>query len=356
MNNGDRPERAASPVRGGGGNDRHDNRGRSRSDSTVRAVGPPCATWLPERPSASIPIGARRSTRSLTYSLPDGYRPLHMDVYVPNGSRYASAVRGVDTRWRVAVRQSTDAPRQVWPEGESLLDGDRRRTRGGLHRLPAFARGLLPRTAARCQSGGGAVPAPVRRSSSASIACRIGAWGESAGGHLAALLGLVARPGAGRRRRACRGESSAVAAVVDFYGVSDVDTLPSFLDSLPAEFVALAPCQRGTAAEADPTSCDPRPHPRSTRSMLARVLSPVHPCPGGVAPPFLLVHGDAEGPGSPSRRAISSSRRSRLAGGARRPLHRRGRRPRLPGSRPASSDPNRRWSSSNRLADPKCTI
>jgi acetyl esterase/lipase len=55
---------------------------------------------------------------------------------------------------------------------------------------------------------------------------RIGAWGESAGGHLAALLGLTGgradlEGGLGVQR-----QPSAVSAVVDFYGVSSLTQMP----------------------------------------------------------------------------------------------------------------------------------
>jgi acetyl esterase/lipase len=52
----------------------------------------------------------------------------------------------------------------------------------------------------------------------------IGAWGQSAGGHLVALLG-TAGPTAGWDRGAYRNESSSVQAVVDMAGPSDLLTM-----------------------------------------------------------------------------------------------------------------------------------
>ena len=52
----------------------------------------------------------------------------------------------------------------------------------------------------------------------------IGAWGQSAGGHLVALLG-TAGPSAGWDRGAYRNESSGVQAVVDMAGPSDLLTM-----------------------------------------------------------------------------------------------------------------------------------
>jgi acetyl esterase/lipase len=54
---------------------------------------------------------------------------------------------------------------------------------------------------------------------------RIGAWGESAGGHLVALLGLTAFDRSLEGTVGVTGESSHVSAVVDWYGVSDLVSL-----------------------------------------------------------------------------------------------------------------------------------
>jgi acetyl esterase/lipase len=89
-----------------------------------------------------------------------------------------------------------------------------------------------------------------------------------------------------------------VSAVVDFYGVSDVDTLPSFLESMPPEWVAELEAN-GTAGEADPTTVILKGSPLAPEN-ARRLLSPVHHARAG-APPFLLVHGEADGVVPPSQ-------------------------------------------------------
>ena len=66
---------------------------------------------------------------------------------------------------------------------------------------------------------------------------RIGAWGESAGGHLALLLGLTGDPAAGTDLDGAVGivgGSSAVNAVAAWYAPSDLTALPDDLVADPA--------------------------------------------------------------------------------------------------------------------------
>ncbi len=113
---------------------------------------------------------------------------------------------------------------------------------------------------------------------------RIGAWGESAGGHLAALAGLVRADAHGpalEGREGVQDEDSSVRAVVDWYGVSEIEPLlgQSPLPSLPGE----------------------PPYPNPITALLggaetglrerARAASPVTYAGAATPPPFLLVHG-----------------------------------------------------------------
>ncbi|WP_457099532.1 alpha/beta hydrolase fold domain-containing protein [Microbacterium sp. P5_E9] len=262
-----------------------DDRTVIAEESTVR-IGPP-AFSAPGTAERQHPIGAVIHP-SLTYSTPDGYRPLHMDVYVPAGLQTPAAcvvwIHG--GAWLFGSRQT---PPDYWPDGalfQTAIDAglavasiDYRHSREAsfpaqLHDAKAAVR-YLRRFADDLGIDGS----------------RIGAWGESAGGHLAALLGLVDDP-ALEGTDGVLGESSAVAAVVDFYGVSDVDTLPPFLDTLPPEWVAQILAQ-GPASEADPTSVILARTPLDPAN-ARRLLSPVHHARAG-GPPFLLVHGDADG-------------------------------------------------------------
>ena len=68
---------------------------------------------------------------------------------------------------------------------------------------------------------------------------RVGIWGESAGGHLAVLVGLTAHRSDLEGTIGVATESSAVSAVVDWYGVADLDTMPVFTP--PPEVVAVIP-------------------------------------------------------------------------------------------------------------------
>jgi acetyl esterase/lipase len=107
---------------------------------------------------------------------------------------------------------------------------------------------------------------------------RIAAWGESAGGHLAELLGLVTDP-ALEGDVGVRGTSSRVAAVVAWYAPSDV--------------AAVAPDTGGDPADPASREAQLLGAPAPSVPELAAQASPVsHVAPG--APPFLLLHGEAD--------------------------------------------------------------
>ena len=57
---------------------------------------------------------------------------------------------------------------------------------------------------------------------------RLGVWGESAGGHLAALVGLTGHRADLEGSIGVTGPSSGVDVVVDWYGISDANTMPAF--------------------------------------------------------------------------------------------------------------------------------
>jgi len=103
----------------------------------------------------------------------------------------------------------------------------------------------------------------------------IGAWGQSAGGHLVDLLG-TAGPGAGWDVGAYPHESSRVEAVVDMAGPTDLLTLgnqgasPVVLKS----FLSLLPKAR----------------PKKIRAELKEDSPVTHVSPGD--PPFMLLHSD----------------------------------------------------------------
>lgn len=112
---------------------------------------------------------------------------------------------------------------------------------------------------------------------------RVGVMGESAGGHIAALVGLTAHRPDLEGTHGVVGPSSAVDVVVDWYGPSDLSTMPRA--TVPPRIAALLPPELQVP-----------PEDQLTRGLEGADLadaSPVtHVHPG--APPFLLVHGTAD--------------------------------------------------------------
>jgi acetyl esterase/lipase len=105
---------------------------------------------------------------------------------------------------------------------------------------------------------------------------RIAAWGESAGGHLAQLLGLTGDDPALEGEVGVTGPSSAVCAVVAWYAPSDVAAVATDKGGDPGDPTTREAQLLGAAPAAEPER--------------AAQASPItHVAPG--APPFLLLHG-----------------------------------------------------------------
>jgi acetyl esterase/lipase len=215
----------------------------------------------------------------LTYAVAFGYRPLQLDLWVP----------------------ATDAPAPlvVWVHGGGFMFGDRRILPETFRPNQVFDAlldaGLAVATIDYRHALEAPFPAQLTDAKAAvrylrtfadelSIATeKIGAMGESAGGHIVAALGLTAHRADLEGTHGVLGRSSAVQAVVDWYGVADLTTMPRH--TLPPEIAAKLPAELVTP-----------PEDQLTRGLEGAALadaSPItHVTPD--APPFLLVHGTAD--------------------------------------------------------------
>lgn len=106
---------------------------------------------------------------------------------------------------------------------------------------------------------------------------RVGVWGESAGGHLAALLGAAARVAAWDRRGGHQAYSSHVQAVCDWFGPSDLVQLGITANHQAAD----SPEARllGGPVQAN-----------QEQAIQANPITHITP----EAPPFLIMHGEQD--------------------------------------------------------------
>ncbi|WP_150307438.1 alpha/beta hydrolase [Planctomonas psychrotolerans] len=232
---------------------------------------------------SAVPHGATAHL-GLTYAIAEGYRELGMDVYVPSG-------------------RTTPVPCVVWIRGGAWLSGDRRYFPDiwppGAVLDTLISRGYAVATIDYRHSREASFPAQLHDVKSAVRylrhfagelgidPLRLAAWGESAGGHLAALVGLVSGRLDLEGEEGVPGTDSGVAAVIDWYGLSDMTIMPPFHD--PAELAA--------------SGLDPAEYPEepldtvlagiADRNAAERDLSPVTHVSAS-APPFLVVHGEAD--------------------------------------------------------------
>lgn len=239
--------------------------------------GPP--SYLPPPEPVERPDGTRVYS-GVAYAMPLGCRPLKLDLWVP--------------------RADTPPPLVVWVHGGAFMLGDRRTLPETLRPDQLFealvAAGLAVATVDYRLSLEASFPAQLHdlkaavrylRSYAAELGLddgRVGVWGESAGGHLAALVGLTGRNPSLEGDLGVTGPSSEVSAVVDWYGPTDLEaqpdvvTPPVIADRLPED-------ARGLSPEALLL--------RGADVVMRAVASPVvHVSPE--SPPFLLVHGTAD--------------------------------------------------------------
>ncbi|WP_395727037.1 alpha/beta hydrolase fold domain-containing protein [Nakamurella sp.] len=218
--------------------------------------------------------GARIFT-GISYAVISGYRPLQLDVWVPPAA--------------------VPPPLVVWIHGGAWLLGDRRYLPETLRPNQLFdallAAGLAVATVDYRHTREAPFPAQLHdvkaalryvRAHAAELgvdAARVGVWGESAGGHLAALLALTAQRPDLEGDVGAPGRAGDVAAVVDWYGVADPDAMGRLpADAATAMGMPDHPPDLLLAGAAPATRADAAP------------LRQVHPG----APPFLLMHGTAD--------------------------------------------------------------
>jgi acetyl esterase/lipase len=220
--------------------------------------------------------------RDLTYAEPDG-SPLQLDLYLPAG----------DGPWPVTLWLHGGG----WAVGARDLRADERMAplaRAGIA-VAAVQYRLTDRATFPAQLDDARAAVRWLRAHGAEHGLapdRIGAWGASAGGHLAALLGLLPDGRDGEL-----GDSS-VQAVVSWFPPTDLLARDTDVpDGPPPPFLSGPPPSPSYEARllGVPSTADD--------AEGARAASPLTHVHAG-APPFLLVHGDRDGlvPASHSRR------------------------------------------------------
>ena len=198
--------------------------------------------------------------REVTYARAMGFRPLKMDIWLPPTFAPDSVFRLLNEAGiacaTVDYRHSLEA---AFP--------------AQLHDLKAAVRYLR-----KFSADLGVDPA------------RFGAWGESAGGHLVAMLGLTGNREDLDGGLGAQGHPSGVSAVVDFYGVSSLVDIPPMdtPDGLfPPALTAAVPAGMSLQPEQMLVGGS------ANRDLLAAASPVSYVAPG--APPFLLIHGDRDG-------------------------------------------------------------
>ena len=232
---------------------------------------PPPEHTAPLPPARPGP-GDTRVLSGVPYAALPGVRPLELDLYLPAGDRPAPVVVFLHGGgWRLGSRRSGGP---AFP-GSTLFD---RVAQAGIavasvdYRLSGEA--VWP---AQLHDAKAAVRWLRSRAGELGVdPGRVAAWGESAGGHLAELLGLTAEDPELEGDVGVTGPSSAVIAVAAWYAPSDVAAVAADTGADPAD---------GTTREARLLGAAPAAAPE-----LAAAASPITYAAAG-APPFLLLHG-----------------------------------------------------------------
>jgi acetyl esterase/lipase len=220
-----------------------------------------------------------RHWSGLTCAVAFGYRPLQLDVWAPASPE--------------------PAPLVVWIHGGGFMFGDRRVLPETFRPDQIFdallAAGLAVASIDYRHALEAPFPAQLHDAKAAVrylrqfadelgiSTARIGVIGESAGGQLAALLGLTAHRPDLEGTHGVVGPSSAVDVVVDWYGPADLTTLPRLTP--PPDMAAKLPPELLVPAQDQLT--------RGLEGAAYADASPITHVTAD-APPFLLVHGTTD--------------------------------------------------------------
>lgn len=220
----------------------------------------------PTGPTPTPPPSASRIETGVTYCT-RGDVALKMDLYFPKIEGRAPAILFLHAgEWVLGDKTTVGPPiefQQVVERGYVVASVDYRLAPGAV--FPAQLED------AKC-----AVRYLRAKADDYNIdAGRIAAWGASAGGHLAALLGVVGKSDAFEGSVEYQDQSSAVQAVVDMFGPTDLlapDYVPNAADISRLVFGAEGPDAADVLRRASPVT----------------YVSPDDP-------PFLIIHGEADG-------------------------------------------------------------
>jgi acetyl esterase/lipase len=205
-----------------------------------------------------------------------------------------STIDGLDLRLDLYVPEMRPAPLCVWLHGGGWLRGSRDH-RADERLIPVARSGVALAAVQYRLSGQATFPAPLEDARAAVRwlrahgheygldAARIGAWGASAGGHLASLMALTSDG-----QDADLGDSTVQAAVA-WFAPSDLLKRDSDVPAGPRPHFMTGPPPQ-PSFEARLLGVETLHEARDA----ALAASPVtHAHPG--APPFLLMHGDRDG-------------------------------------------------------------
>ncbi len=222
-----------------------------------------------------------RTRAGAIYSVLEGYRPLRLDLYLPPVTR-------------------APAPVVVWIHGGAFMHGDRTALPPLLEQERLFTRlplaGYAVASIEYRLSGEAIFPAQLEdvqagirwlraRAHELEIdPARMAAWGESAGGHLAAFAGVAGRLDATDDDVEFAEQPTNVSAVVDWYGPTDF----SSMDRQAGEISRMN--------HDDPNSPESRliGAPVQERLDLVERADPAMRATAAT-PPFLVMHGTRDG-------------------------------------------------------------